>query len=203
MKRFVRCARRAESPASGLHTDRTGGDPGGIAAGWFVLRPRVSRILFLRASPEGRPFLWGARRRASQATYPRSVAGLATSSALGVGSSAYLVLLPVGFAVPFVSPQTRCALTAPFHPYLNSCQLVVASCQWLLAGNWKPATGNYSGGIFSVALSVGLLRLVVNKHRARAACQQAGGQPAVRTFLIPRLPLGRDRLSDRSTVIVR
>ncbi len=43
--------------------------------------------------------------------------------------SAYLVLLPVGFAMPFVSPQTRCALTAPFHPYRE--QLLVTSC-WLL-----------------------------------------------------------------------
>ena len=30
---------------------------------------------------------------------------------------AYLVLLPVGFAVPRVSPRARRALTAPFHPY--------------------------------------------------------------------------------------
>jgi hypothetical protein len=28
----------------------------------------------------------------------------------------YLVLLPVGFTLPFPSPGTRCALTAPFHP---------------------------------------------------------------------------------------
>ena len=28
----------------------------------------------------------------------------------------YSVLLPVGFAVPLPSPETRCALTAPFHP---------------------------------------------------------------------------------------
>ena len=28
-----------------------------------------------------------------------------------------LVLLPAGFAVPFSLPRTRCALTAPFHPY--------------------------------------------------------------------------------------
>src|SRR3954451_2749430 len=30
----------------------------------------------------------------------------------------YSALLPVGFAVPFLLPRTRCALTAPFHPYL-------------------------------------------------------------------------------------
>jgi hypothetical protein len=29
----------------------------------------------------------------------------------------YSVLLPVGFAVPFLLPATRCALTAPFRPY--------------------------------------------------------------------------------------
>ena len=31
----------------------------------------------------------------------------------------YSVLLPVGFAVPLPSPETRCALTAPFHPCLG------------------------------------------------------------------------------------
>jgi len=30
----------------------------------------------------------------------------------------YLVLLPVGFTLPYLLPDTRCALTAPFHPYL-------------------------------------------------------------------------------------
>ena len=34
----------------------------------------------------------------------------------------YSVLLPVGFAVPFPSPETRCALTAPFHPYRADIQ---------------------------------------------------------------------------------
>src|SRR5919198_1387823 len=29
----------------------------------------------------------------------------------------YSVLLPVGFAMPLPLPETRCALTAPFHPY--------------------------------------------------------------------------------------
>ena len=29
----------------------------------------------------------------------------------------YSVLLPVGFSVPSLLPRTRCALTAPFHPY--------------------------------------------------------------------------------------
>ena len=29
----------------------------------------------------------------------------------------YLVLLPMGFTMPLLLPVTRCALTAPFHPY--------------------------------------------------------------------------------------
>src|SRR5688572_22225125 len=46
----------------------------------------------------------------------------------------YSVLLPVGFAVPFPSPETRCALTAPFHPYRG--------------------IRNARGGLLSVALSL-------------------------------------------------
>ncbi|CAN5298494.1 hypothetical protein BH10PSE19_BH10PSE19_09190 [soil metagenome] len=30
----------------------------------------------------------------------------------------YLVLLRMGFALPLLLPAARCALTAPFHPYL-------------------------------------------------------------------------------------
>src|SRR5580692_10735749 len=46
----------------------------------------------------------------------RGCAGL-RRRALWPRLSAYLALLPVGFALPFESPRTRCALTAPFHPY--------------------------------------------------------------------------------------
>src|SRR5262249_54041002 len=45
----------------------------------------------------------------------------------------YLVLLRVGFALPRTLLSGRCALTAPFHPYLGL---------------------NARGGMFSVALSV-------------------------------------------------
>jgi len=45
----------------------------------------------------------------------------------------YLVLLPVGFAVPSLLPGPRCALTAPFHPYRRRGE----------------------GGLLSVALSLG------------------------------------------------
>src|SRR5262249_29891957 len=87
----------------------------------------------------------------------------------------YSVLLPVGFAVPPALPQARCALTAPFHPYRS-----------LLA------SGDGRGGLFSVALSLGLRPPDVIRHRmsmepglssrahlsalARAAVQPTDGQ---------------------------
>ena len=47
---------------------------------------------------------------------------LGPATALPEGSPArrpYSVLLLAGLAVPPLSPETRCALTAPFHPYLR------------------------------------------------------------------------------------
>jgi hypothetical protein len=38
-------------------------------------------------------------------------------TACAISRRPYSVLLPVGFAVPSTLPPTRCALTAPFHPY--------------------------------------------------------------------------------------
>jgi hypothetical protein len=46
----------------------------------------------------------------------------------------YSVLLPAGFTMPRLLPAARCALTAPFHPYLERVR----------------------GGLLSVALSLGL-----------------------------------------------
>src|SRR3982751_3981729 len=56
----------------------------------------------------------------------------------------YLVLLPVGFAVPLPLPVARWALTPPFHP-----------C--------RPASR--AGGLFSVALSLGSPPPDVIRHR--------------------------------------
>jgi len=36
-------------------------------------------------------------------------------------ADSYSVLLQVGFTLPPLLPVTRCALTAPFHPYLIEC----------------------------------------------------------------------------------
>jgi hypothetical protein len=54
----------------------------------------------------------------------------------------YLVLLPVGFTMPPLLPKARCALTAPFHPYL------------------------LPGGLLSVALSLRSPSPDVIRHRA-------------------------------------
>jgi hypothetical protein len=82
----------------------------------------ISRFL----CPCGRQsFIWAAHRCTALATYPEVERG-------GPPLLPYLVLLRVGFALPAELLLPRCALTAPFHPYLTSRQ----------------------GGIFSVALSV-------------------------------------------------
>ena len=57
----------------------------------------------------------------------------------------YLVLLRVGFSLPPSLLTARCALTAPFHPYLA----VVLSPQSVAADSQRRR-----GGMFSVALSV-------------------------------------------------
>src|ERR1700743_1902094 len=56
----------------------------------------------------------------------------------------YLVLLPVGLAMPSLLPGTRCALTAPFQP-----------CR-----GFRPV-----GGVISVALSLGSPPADVIRHR--------------------------------------
>ena len=88
----------------------------------------------------------------------------------------YLALLPVGLAVPSLLPGTRWALTPPFHPYLG----------------WFRLPDPVQGGLFSVALSVGLPRPGVTRHRYssesglsspcihRSVCHKAVIQPSAR-----------------------
>src|SRR3954471_6389560 len=72
----------------------------------------------------------------------------------------YSVLLPVGFAVPFPLPETRCALTAPFHPCLGNTQRTAAVCSlwhfpWgcprrMLSGTVCPGARTFLSGHLSV-----------------------------------------------------
>jgi|GEM_PF-6172081 len=66
-----------------------------------------------------RPFIWDARCRTPLATDPGGYAEVRFVSGVKPAENRrpYLVLLPVGFAVPVPLPAPRCALTAPFHPY--------------------------------------------------------------------------------------
>src|ERR1700730_5360327 len=59
----------------------------------------------------------------------------------------YLVLLPVGFSLPPPLPAARCALAAPFHP-----------CR-------PPGVPRRTGGVLSVALSLGSPPPGVTRHR--------------------------------------
>ena len=64
----------------------------------------------------------------------------------------YLALLPMGLAMPAMLPPPRWALTPPFHPYPT-----VPEANLLF---------DMQGGLFSVALSVGLPRPGVTRNRA-------------------------------------
>src|SRR4029077_5040469 len=72
----------------------------------------------------------------------------------------YSVLLPVGFAVPFPLPETRGALTAPFHPCRANTQRTAAVCSlwhcpWgcprrMLSGTVCPGARTFLPGHLSV-----------------------------------------------------
>ena len=65
----------------------------------------------------------------------------------GDACRSYLVLLPVGFSLPPPLPAARCALAAPFHP-----------CR-------SPGVPRRTGGVLSVALSLGSPPPGVTRHR--------------------------------------
>ncbi len=66
----------------------------------------------------------------------------------------YSVLLPVGFTLPPPLPEARCALAAPFHP-----------CPQDIDPGKPSRSPDRSGGLFSVALSLGSPPPAVSRHR--------------------------------------
>ncbi len=62
------------------------------------------------------PFIWDVRYRTPRATDPGGSAEMRLAGE--PAHRPYLVLLLVGFTMPLPLPAARCALTAPFHPYL-------------------------------------------------------------------------------------
>src|SRR5689334_9807760 len=71
----------------------------------------------------------------------------------------YLVLLRAGFSLPPLLPAARCALTAPFHPYLPSRNR-------LSLPRRSPQKRAKAGGMFSVPLSFGSPRPGVTRRTA-------------------------------------
>ncbi len=105
----------------------------------------ISRILF-PGFPVRRPFLSDLRYRSPEAANPdRSGQNhpAVISRKINPAHDPYSALLPVGLAMRPLLPAARWALTPPFHPYLL----------------------RRTGGIISVALSVGLPRPGVTRHR--------------------------------------
>jgi len=58
----------------------------------------------------------------------------------------YLVLLPVGLAMPSSLPKPRCALTAPFHPYPLPKRLLAVCFLWRYP--WGRPRRKLSGTVF-------------------------------------------------------
>ena len=96
----------------------------------------LSRACLLYTSAISRFLVPASRPGGSHSSRPAIADGLQQptrkSSGSGQAILPYLVLLRVGFSLPLRLPATRCALTAPFHPYLR--------------------IRRSAGGIFSVAL---------------------------------------------------
>jgi len=118
-------ADRLKIRADGRKRRQTACKPGSVhpLPGWMTI-------------PLGRPLRGASRDRPGQ----RSGNGSAGCPAC----HPYLVLLPVGLAMPGPLPAPRCALAAPFHPCLAKLAI---------------------GGLFSVALSLGSPPPGVTRHR--------------------------------------
>ena len=80
-------------------------------------RRPVSRVLCRSPKRTRRPFLWTAHCWTVLATYPDGSGRRSPVPDRSGTRRPYSVLLQAGLAMPPPSPETRCALTAPFHPY--------------------------------------------------------------------------------------
>ena len=89
-----------------------------------------------RRSADGRPFLWDDPHESPLATNPDGARTLACRKPLTPDAHPYSVLLQAGLAMPSLSPGTRCALTAPFHPY------PVDRGRWAVCFLWRYPSGS-------------------------------------------------------------
>ena len=90
----------------------------------------------------------------------------------------YSVLLPVGFTLPPLLPDARCALTAPFHPYPLTLSHERAVC-FLWHCPWGHPRRALPGTVFPWSPD---FPLPCPKYRAR---QQPSGHLAKATWTVP------------------
>src|SRR5208337_27632 len=122
----------------------------------------------------GRSFLWATHYCEAQATYPEVVARRAGTRPVETEFPPYLVLLRVGFALPGALLRRRCALTAPFHPYLNLAVRAVCFL-WHFPSN-DPAhrsAGALPDVIRHTALRSSDFPPVLRRATVRSGCQPA------------------------------
>ncbi len=129
----------------------------------------------LRLEREGAVIYLGRRSPADSCTLP---AASSRRNRDGTPLAAYLGLLAVGFTLPRTSPSARCALTAPFHPYLEIRQSVRPPSSQNRCGLDPPVSSH--SGVF------GAVSFLWHFPSARAGLALPTTVPyPVRTFLTP------------------
>ncbi len=76
----------------------------------------------------------------------------------------YLVLLRVGFTLPLLLPIARCALTAPFHPYLIQYKAVYFLRHWPSAHAAQPLAGTLPVGARTFLDIIRYRNCLANSH---------------------------------------
>jgi hypothetical protein len=116
----------------------------------------------------GRSFLWATHYCEAQATYPEVMARRAGTLSAEAEIPPYLVLLRVGFALPGALLLQRCALTAPFHPYLSLAARAVYFLWHFPSNRLKPAVPDV---IRHTALRSSDFPPVLRRATVRSGCQ--------------------------------
>ena len=144
----------------------------------FGLGNRTCKPNFVRSmNAAGRSFLWATHYCGAQATYPEVVARRAGTLPACAGIPPYLVLLRVGFALPAALLRRRCALTAPFHPYLSLAARAVCFLWHFPSNRLQPAVPDV---IRHTALRSSDFPPVYRRATVRSGCQRIHYSAAAR-----------------------
>ena len=161
----------------------------------FLCGSRTCKPNSVCRCPAGRSFLWATHYCGAQATYPEVVARRAGTLPAEAEIPPYLVLLRVGFALPAALLRRRCALTAPFHPYLSLAARAVCFLWHFPSNRLEPAVPDV---IRHTALRSSDFPPVLRRATVRSGCQpthySAVDRADRRTVFIPSAP-GRKHIS--------